>query len=738
MKVHFGAALLAIAFICACSSISKRQSLEPFIWPPTDVVSPLTEQDPVAMDHLYESYLRRNPNDSTKFLVRYHQARLWSESAPNKACALWNELVTNPRFPLRDVARLNAIKVCPNEWPELASYIEDANREEAPWLRSLSTEAHLKQALRSGDKKAELKWTLAAVPGAQTKKSQGELIKRGLALAEELKDESAARNLRELTKKVAPRLIDTPPADLLLAVASDFRRVREFDRSRAVYRQIVESSEFSDLDKLRALNGIRMTYKLEQKRGPYIQATYEYSDFARKHFASTPRSNVSYYVDTRLVLARAVWTENSAKEAASILHKLEKEMKGRHSLAESRFLRARIEEEAGRLKSAVKILGGIDDSKISDKTLRLNILWYHAWILRKDGRLKEAISHLERLLTLEESPFQTARDRFWLARTLKESGQEQKADAELERIIEEDPLGYYGMLAYRELKRPIPSLKSETSIRMPADFAPPDEQGSDTDSSHLFQPEEKLVFEWLLAAHENELAKRYLRQVESSHRSPLSPEQRLTLLESYARAGSYQSLFGYVTALAPETRRQILEAKPELIFPRTWSSIIEAHANKNEVPPELVYSIIRQESSFDPLARSHADAFGLMQLIPEVATLSAKANGIAIENPEDLYKPELNIPLGISFLRDTLKKWRHRFIPAVASYNASEKAVMGWLRTRNHGDVLQFIEDIPYEETRTYVKLVMRNFVFYSRLSTTQNAIPFPEWCLAGLQDFKP
>jgi soluble lytic murein transglycosylase len=143
---------------------------------------------------------------------------------------------------------------------------------------------------------------------------------------------------------------------------------------------------------------------------------------------------------------------------------------------------------------------------------------------------------------------------------------------------------------------------------------------------------------------------------------------------------------------------------------------------------------MRQESAFNPLARSSADAFGLMQLLPRVAKSSALKNNIPLNQDADLFKPHVNIPLGSAHLSDLWEKYNGQFILAVASYNASEKAIQNWLSTRYRGDSLEFIEDIPYEETRSYVKLVMRNLVFYQRIYATE-PIPFPEWCLEIIQD---
>ena len=138
---------------------------------------------------------------------------------------------------------------------------------------------------------------------------------------------------------------------------------------------------------------------------------------------------------------------------------------------------------------------------------------------------------------------------------------------------------------------------------------------------------------------------------------------------------------------------------------------------------------MRQESAFNPKARSFADAFGLLQLIPEVAQRANKKIEGTYKNADDLFNPQLNIKLGSYYLKQQWELYNNRFILASASYNATDRAIKSWIKTRYDGDTLQFIEDIPYEETRNYVKLVMRNYIFY-KLINSDGKIDFPEYCL--------
>jgi soluble lytic murein transglycosylase len=518
-------------------------------------------------------------------------------------------------------------------------------------------------------------------------------------------------------------------------VANDLRRARSFDRARELYERVVSSDAFNDNDKLKALDGIRMSYKLEQNREKFLEETRRYAEFAKQKFYTEALKSkkrpgqYAKYLDTRLTLARAIWTENSPREADQILRAVEKDLKGRYPVDESLFIRARIEEEAGRLDQSVKLLDTINDRRVADRALRQKIQWFRAWNLRKVGKLQEASVLLERLVAEEETPSLQARNRFWLGRVFKDLGEKQKAEDQFNWLIANDPIGYYGTIAYRELGQSLPSLRGATVSRGLA---------SSLLNAKSLMTDEETLFSWLVASDEKDLARRYLDSISQQRRGEWNDEQTLEFLQHYARAGAYQSLFARLSETQPETRKQILERQPELIFPRSWKPLIDSAGAKYGVAPELVMSIIRQESSFNPTARSHADAFGLMQLIPEMAKRASASTGVRVEAHEDLYKPETNIPLGTAFLKELFEKWNNRFIPAVASYNASEKAVLGWLKTRDRKDPLQFIEDIPYEETKGYVKLVMRNYVFYSRMNAGAAGVPFPEWCLQGLQDINP
>ena len=127
----------------------------------------------------------------------------------------------------------------------------------------------------------------------------------------------------------------------------------------------------------------------------------------------------------------------------------------------------------------------------------------------------------------------------------------------------------------------------------------------------------------------------------------------------------------------------------------------------------LVLSIIRQESMFESQARSSANALGLMQLTQATANQSANSLGL---KDFSLLKEEDNLKLGIKTMSDLLKKFDNRLDYALCAYNAGETPTRLWIKLRGNRAPIEFIESIPYQETRQYVKNILRNYAIYKMI----------------------
>jgi soluble lytic murein transglycosylase len=176
-----------------------------------------------------------------------------------------------------------------------------------------------------------------------------------------------------------------------------------------------------------------------------------------------------------------------------------------------------------------------------------------------------------------------------------------------------------------------------------------------------------------------------------------------------ARAFSERGLLGRSFRLALRGAELVPQ---QLAFPLPDAQTLE-EARRAGVDPLLTAALIRQESAFDPSARSRADARGLMQVLPSVGAGMAPSAGISDWDPALLYQPEVNVHFGVAHLAQTLR--RYPVLPvALATYNAGERPTTRWLALPGAADDPEvFIERIQFVETRDYVRRIVRNLAVY-------------------------
>ncbi|MHC1713212.1 MAG: transglycosylase SLT domain-containing protein [Solidesulfovibrio sp.] len=153
----------------------------------------------------------------------------------------------------------------------------------------------------------------------------------------------------------------------------------------------------------------------------------------------------------------------------------------------------------------------------------------------------------------------------------------------------------------------------------------------------------------------------------------------------------------------------------QVLFPRAYTAQVHAALAGSSIDPDMIYSLIRQESFFDPAAVSGAGAIGLMQLMPETAKAVGRKLGIKNVERAELFDPAVNIRLGVEFFRERVSR-AGNLPAALAGYNAGENRVAIWSRSLSPLGEELFIELIPYTETRDYVRRIIANAMMYDRL----------------------
>jgi soluble lytic murein transglycosylase len=171
----------------------------------------------------------------------------------------------------------------------------------------------------------------------------------------------------------------------------------------------------------------------------------------------------------------------------------------------------------------------------------------------------------------------------------------------------------------------------------------------------------------------------------------------------------------HFSALAASDDPALPQAFWEMLYPFGWRDEVNEAARRWGLDPFLVAAVVREESSYYPRAVSRTGARGLMQLQPSTARPMAEHRGLAFAGGELLDDPRSNIEMGSSFLAGLLGEFKDARL-ALAAYNAGPSRLRGWWKARRTSDLEAFVEQIPFDETRLYVKRVMLSWDEYRRV----------------------
>jgi len=308
--------------------------------------------------------------------------------------------------------------------------------------------------------------------------------------------------------------------------------------------------------------------------------------------------------------------------------------------------------------------------------------------------LRDSASALFRAEVAAGAP-QRMSARFWLGKLALLSGDSAGARAAWLTLAREDSVGYYGLRARREVNLP--------PLRFAAAPAPAPSAAIAASLGRV---------DTLLLAGLDTAAQAEVRTILGR-----APQQDVDALlawsDGLARRGFGPAAvrLGWQAALKAPNDPRVLRA----IFPWPNRRAVEGEAAEFGVDPLLLVAIVRQESVFDAEALSPAGARGLAQLLPGTAALTARGLDVTFY-PEWITVPDLNLHLGAAHLQELLERFPGRVDAAVAAYNAGTAPVTRWLARPGADDPDQFIESIPYQETRGYVRSVLRNRDLYRAL----------------------
>jgi soluble lytic murein transglycosylase len=656
----------------------------------------------------------KSANSRSNSALLEEQLTVYIKAKTDASCEGFSKLAQDDHFPLRDLARLRAEEACLKGPIEISSY--------PSWLRAAALDAAIRSAQKRQDFAQIALLSIEKSKQPLTSEERLEWAQLAKQIAETLHDQDLTEQADARVYLISPRLKTDPSEKEFLSVADDSRYHRDFSKANEFYQKVLGSQAAPLKEKISAFKGLRLSYKNSRDQDKFIATNASLIAFIEKQLRrhKGDKSLLKQLADSMSLQARSLWTHGQDKEALKVIARAEKRLRNRWPLTDIYWVRARMAEEKSNNPLCARYLDKALAQGTTDGDTKDKLIWVRGWIAKRDKDDNAAAAAFEQLANETQNESTRHRAHFWLAKVKMDLKQTDEAKSIWDKLTQDDPLGYYGLLSYYELGKPLQAKATAASTT--------------TESAEATQKEVRKILKTeitdsLIRVSELDVLQSYLDEATKDFKKSKTQSDGvwLTILQYYARAGLYLKLYENLNAISPEQRNSILQNHPELLFPRPFDQEITAAASQFGVEPELMYSIIRQESAFNPRARSSADAFGLMQVLPEIAQDLSKKYNLGFSKSEQLYDPAMNVRFGAALLHDQFQKYHDQFILAVASYNANDRAIQNWMASRFKGDALEFIEDIPYEETRGYVRLVMRNLIFYRLLTSKDATISFPQ-----------
>jgi soluble lytic murein transglycosylase len=355
-----------------------------------------------------------------------------------------------------------------------------------------------------------------------------------------------------------------------------------------------------------------------------------------------------------------------------------------------------------------------------EATFRLGLLLY------RQEQYAESVSLFEKYLALHtDSDFEIS-SMYWLWRA-RQKLKNEKADDAAQELIRRYPLSYFAIRARYEI--------NQNQLKFAGDY----KENLNYEAEIWLTPNDSLGWErfqsllkagWILEAQAE------LEQLPQ----PANAEGQVVWAWLWGQTLNYHRTFEILQQIWQKDASFIRPAVLKIAYPQEFFKQIETEANKYKLPPFLVLSLMRQESSFRPYVQSPAGALGLMQVMPVTGREIATDLRIKLPNfPDDLYQPDINVRIGTNYIQRLVKNFDAHIPLVLAAYNAGIGNVRNWLSGRpdlaaiksnpsSQIDAEIWFDELPWLETSGYIKSILRNWILYRYLDKGEVQFSDPLW----------
>lgn len=480
-----------------------------------------------------------------------------------------------------------------------------------------------------------------------------------------------AKGRFDLSCEVYEKVLKTKPSDkkLMLRLAKSKYKERHNQKAISILKDLLKNNA-SEADKLEAYHLLSLIYwRLDRDR--------DFEQYCRKIL-----------------------------DKGTIKHK----RKALFNLAAHSYEKRRFSESESYLK---KVLATDPDS-----SLKSDVKWKLAWIKYWQENFKGAAEEFRQARNSSTGKRLENASKYWEARCLLQAGRPTDAENLLKEIVNVYPLDYYATEASRILR-----MLGAVNVSEQNGAGFPDVNlGDDLKKQPSIAAASVLIQDGL-----HEFALIHLENLPKSIRA-CPPVALLTAKTAYDAGRHHEAQDILSAAFGGLVENPPADAPSEFIeiaFPRIHHEQTLQLAQKFSLDPNLVWAVIRQESRYDPRAISPAGALGLMQVTPAAAGVAVTKGKVSAQAISDMLDPQQNIAHGIRILAKNFKSFQGKLVPAVASYNADIRKVRTWVKIFDKLKQDEFIESIPYQETRMYVKKVLAGYRAYGKLHEKKDLVGF-------------
>lgn len=363
--------------------------------------------------------------------------------------------------------------------------------------------------------------------------------------------------------------------------------------------------------------------------------------------------------------------------------------------------------------------------KKDDKEIKEDAYFFYLWTHLSNNENKEAVKLANRYGLIKNSKsISDSRLKFWIAYLQEEMDQKNEAITLYEDLVFNHPLSYYGIMASKKLKILKPdsvgvsfylttSKPSKDSGVLKIEALDDDYRSSlvrlrawaTIDNSRFLNLELKRL--------RNHSMPSFLVKNASEKQALIKSELHILHAQLIQSSNNYLAAFRYLYEVLDKKEVAFNRDLLEILYPRPYLQDLTKILKKDSIDPIILLSLIRQESVFNPHARSRVGARGLMQLMPTTARRFRRS-----VRDKHLTNPKINIEIGTAYFKNLIKRYDGNLVYVLSAYNAGESRVTRWKNLYFDTDttILKNIESIPFLETRNYVKLIFRNIFFYKLL----------------------